>query len=118
MDKAQLLKSQILKQYRSVRQFAIHMGIPYSTLATVLDKGERGIESMAYSTILAMCEMLDIDPVDFESYSRHGKSQLTDQERRVLDYFSRLNEMGQQRALEDLEDYRNLEKYQKKEKSF
>lgn len=118
MDKAQMLKSQILEQYRSVRQFAISMDMPYSTLATALDKGDRGIESMAYGTVIAMCEKLDIDPVDFESYSKHGKSQLTDQERRVLDYYSRLNELGQARALENLEDYKNLDKYQKKTERF
>ncbi|MFW5631159.1 MAG: transcriptional regulator [Acetivibrio ethanolgignens] len=118
MDKAQMLKSQILEQYRSVRQFAISMDMPYSTLATALDKGNHGIESMAYRTVIAMCEKLDIDPVDFESYSKHGKSQLTDQERRVLDYYSRLNELGQVRALENLEDYKNLDKYRKKTEKF
>lgn len=114
MDRAQMLRSQILEQYRSVRQFAIAMDMPYSTLATALDKGDRGIETMAYGTVIAMCERLDIDPVDFQSYSKHGKHQLTEQERRVLDYYSRLNVHGQERALESLEDYKSLDKYRKK----
>lgn len=113
MDRAQMLKHQILGQYRSVRQFAITMDMPYSTLATALDKGDKGIESMAYGTVIAMCEKLDIDPVDFQSYSKHGKSQLTDTERRVLDYYSRLNRLAQERVVENLEDYQALEKYRR-----
>lgn len=111
MDRAQMLKSQILEQYRSVRQFAITMDMPYSTLATALDKGDRGIEAMAYGTVIAMCEKLDIDPVDFRPYATHGKSLLTEQERQVLDYYSHLNELGKKRALVNLEDYKALEKY-------
>ena len=44
MTKAEILKKEILTQYRSLRQFAIEMEIPYSTLVTAL---ERGIEGMA-----------------------------------------------------------------------
>ena len=47
MTKAEILKTEILTQYKSVRQFAIEMEIPYSTLVTALD---RGIEGMAYGT--------------------------------------------------------------------
>lgn len=36
MTKAQILKKEILSQYRSVRQFAMDMQIPYSTLVTAL----------------------------------------------------------------------------------
>ena len=53
MTKAEILKAEILKQYKSVRQFALEMGIPYSTLVTALD---RGIEGMAYGTVIRMCD--------------------------------------------------------------
>ena len=62
MTKAEILKQEILKQYKSVRQFAIEMGIPYSTLVTALD---RGIEGMAYGTVIRMCDKLSLNPVDF-----------------------------------------------------
>ncbi len=39
MTKAEILKREILSQYKSVRQFAIDMSIPYSTLVTALDRG-------------------------------------------------------------------------------
>ena len=62
MTKAEILKKEILRQYRSVRQFAMEMNIPYSTLVTAL---ERGIEGMAYGTVIKMCDKLSLNPVDF-----------------------------------------------------
>ena len=56
MTKAQILKKEILSQYRSVRQFAMDMQIPYSTLVTAL---ERGIDGMAYGTVIKMCNKLN-----------------------------------------------------------
>ena len=63
MTKAEILKREILRQYRSVRQFALEMNIPYSTLVTAL---ERGIEGMAYGTVIRMCDKLSLNPVDFK----------------------------------------------------
>ena len=63
MTKAEILKKEILRQYRSVRQFAMEMNIPYSTLVTAL---ERGIEGMAYGTVIKMCDKLSLNPVDLE----------------------------------------------------
>ena len=37
MTKAEILKRVILSQYKSVRQFAVEMDIPYSTLVTALE---------------------------------------------------------------------------------
>ena len=67
MTKAEILKQEILKQYKSVRQFAIDMEIPYSTLVTALD---RGIEGMAYGTVIRMCDKLSLNPVDFSSLEK------------------------------------------------
>ena len=58
MTKAEILKKEILRQYRSVRQFAMEMNIPYSTLVTAL---ERGIEGMAYGTVIKMCDKLSLN---------------------------------------------------------
>ena len=67
MTKAEILKKEILRQYRSVRQFAMEMNIPYSTLVTAL---ERGIEGMAYGTVIKMCDKLSLNPVDREVFLR------------------------------------------------
>ena len=58
MTKAEILKREILRQYRSIRQFALELNIPYSTLVTAL---ERGIEGMAYGTVIKMCDKLRSD---------------------------------------------------------
>ena len=67
MTKAEILKQEILKQYKSVRQFAIEMEIPYSTLVTALD---RGIEGMAYGTVIRICDRLSLNPVDFSTLEK------------------------------------------------
>ena len=50
MTKAEILKKEILRQYRSVRQFAMEMNIPYSTLVTALERGIEGERCISGST--------------------------------------------------------------------
>ena len=102
MTKAEILKKEILGQYRSVRQFAMEMGIPYSTLVTAL---ERGIEGMAYGTVIKMCDKLSLNPVDFSSL-----------ENRVMQYYMKLNQEGRDKILELMDDFVNIDKYKAKGK--
>ena len=108
MTKAEILKQEILKQYKSVRQFAIDMEIPYSTLVTALD---RGIEGMAYGTVIRMCDKLSLNPVDFSSLDKGEVLGEKILENRVMHYYIRLNKKGRKRILEMMEDYVQLEKY-------
>jgi hypothetical protein len=108
MTKAEILKAEILKQYKSVRQFAIDMEIPYSTLVTALD---RGIEGMAYGTVIRICDKLSLNPVDFSSLEKGevlGEKLL---ENRVMQYYIQLNKRGRKKILEMMEDYVQLDKY-------
>ena len=108
MTKAEILKAEILKQYKSVRQFAIDMEIPYSTLVTALD---RGIEGMAYGTVIRICDKLSLNPVDFSSLEKGevlGEKLL---ENRVMQYYIQLNKRGRKKILEMMEDYVQLHKY-------
>lgn len=108
MTKAEILKAEILKQYKSVRQFAIDMEIPYSTLVTALD---RGIEGMAYGTVIRICDKLSLNPVDFSSLEKGevlGEKLL---ENRVMHYYIQLNKRGRKKILEMMEDYVQLDKY-------
>ena len=108
MTKAEILKTEILKQYKSVRQFAIDMEIPYSTLVTALD---RGIEGMAYGTVIRICDKLSLNPVDFSSLEKGevlGEKLL---ENRVMQYYIQLNKRGRKKILEMMEDYVQLDKY-------
>ena len=108
MTKAEILKAEILKQYKSVRQFAIDMEIPYSTLVTALD---RGIEGMAYGTVIRIWDKLSLNPVDFSSLEKGevlGEKLL---ENRVMQYYIQLNKRGRKKILEMMEDYVQLDKY-------
>ena len=108
MTKAEILKQEILNQYKSVRQFAIDMEIPYSTLVTALD---RGIEGMAYGTVIRMCDKLSLNPVDFSTLEKGEVLGEKILENRVMQYYIRLNKKGRKRILEMMEDYVQLEKY-------
>ena len=97
MTKAEILKKEILRQYRSVRQFAMEMNIPYSTLVTAL---ERGIEGMAYGTVIKMCDKLSLNPVDFSSLERDASLGAQLLENRVMQNYVKLNQTGRDKILE------------------
>ena len=96
MTKAEILKKEILRQYRSVRQFAMEMNIPYSTLVTAL---ERGIEGMAYGTVIKMCDKLSLNPVDFSSLERDASLGAQLLENRVMQNYVKLNQTAWPAAL-------------------
>lgn len=108
MSKAELLKKEILIQFRSIRQFAIEMDIPYSTLVTALD---RGIDGMAYGTVIRICDRLSLNPVTFMSLNQ--KSSLDDQllESSVMQYYLKLNKKGREKVLGLMDDFVQIEKY-------
>jgi len=108
MTKAEILKQEILRQYKSVRQFALDMEIPYSTLVTALD---RGIEGMAYGTVIRMCDKLSLNPVDFSSLEKNEILGERILENRVMQYYVQLNKKGRKKILEMMEDFVQLEKY-------
>ena len=53
----QLIKSEIKKQYKSVRQFSEKSGIPYSTLSNALS---RGIGGTSYETVVKIYKILNL----------------------------------------------------------
>ena len=58
LDKiTQLIKKEIKKQYKSVRQFSEKSGIPYSTLSNALSKGVGGT---SYDTVIKICKLLNL----------------------------------------------------------
>lgn len=110
-DRAKKLKKAILAKFKSVRQFSIEMGIPYSTLVTALD---RGIEGMAYGTVIRMCERLEINPVDFTPLDKNVPVSEQLLQNRVMQYYVRLNDTGKERILELMDDFAQIKKYHKK----
>lgn len=110
MTKADILKKEILSQYRSLRQFAIEMEIPYSTLVTAL---ERGIEGMAYGTVIRMCDKLSLNPIDFTSLDRDTTISEQLLENRVMQCYVKLNAEGREKIMSIMADYTEIKKYRK-----
>lgn len=106
--KAEILKKEILRQFRSVRAFALEMEIPYSTLVTAL---ERGIEGMAYGTVIRMCDRLSLNPVDFTSLERDASLGAQLLENRVMLNYMKLNDDGRAKILDLMDDFAQIEKY-------
>lgn len=59
-----LIVDEVRKQYRSVRRFAIHLGIPQTTVASAL---KNGVGGTAYTTVVLMCKELDIKLVNYDT---------------------------------------------------
>ena len=113
MTKAEILKKEILKQYRSVRKFSLEMKIPYSTLVTAL---ERGIEGMAYGTVIKMCDKLNLNPVDFAPIEKDATLGAQILENRVMQNYMKLNLEGRDKILDLMEDFVQIDKYKAKGK--
>lgn len=114
MSKAEILKKEILRSHKSVRAFAIEMGIPYSTLVTGL---ERGVESMSYDTVMKICEKLSLNPLDFSALERDASLNAELLKEKVMVNYLKLNEEGREKILELMEDFSQLEKYKAAKKS-
>lgn len=108
MNKAEVLKVEILRQYKSVRQFALEMKIPYSTLVTALD---RGIGGMAYGTVIMICDKLNLNPVDFTSLEEGQDLGERIVENRVMRDYLKLNKVGRKKLLDYMGDLALLGKY-------
>ena len=52
-----LIRTEIKKQYKSVRKFSEKSGIPYSTLSNALSKG---IGGTSYDTVIKICNLLNL----------------------------------------------------------
>lgn len=82
----QLIHTEIKRQYKSVRQFSIEMGIPQTTLASALKKG---VDGTSYATIVRICDALDIK-VPTQSVPVH----MDDEVITLLQKLSTLDEKG------------------------
>ena len=81
-----LIKTEIKRQFRSVRQFSMYIGVPQSTIVTALQKG---IGGTSFETIMHVCDVLDIKPIPGESTVF-----LDGEKRELLDRYARLDAEG------------------------
>ena len=92
-----LIKTEIKKQFRSVRQFSMYIGVPQSTIITALQKGVGGT---SFETVMHMCKVLNIKPVPGDNpVFQDGEK------RELLDRYARLDDAGKKavRALAAIE---------------
>lgn len=84
------------------------LDIPYSTLSTALD---RGIDGMAYGTVVKMCNDLSISPIDFSPLENSSFVNEQIYENKIMQRFVRLNRRGRGKIVEMMDDYLELDKY-------
>ena len=92
-----LIKKEIKRQFRSVRQFSMYIGVPQSTIVTALQKG---IGGTSFETIMKICDVLDIKLVAGDS-----PIFLDGENRALLERYSRLDAEGKKavRAVAEIE---------------
>lgn len=61
MDRELMLRNLILDKYTSIRQFAIEIDVPYSTLMTLL---ARDIGGASFDIVIKICKKLELDPFE------------------------------------------------------
>jgi len=80
-----LIKSEIKRQFKSVRRFSAEVNIPQSTIISALRKG---ISGTAFDSVIKICNALDIKlSVNNGVFMDKEKSEL-------LNAFSQLDEIG------------------------
>ena len=72
MTKAEILKKEILTQYRSLRQFAIEMEIPYSTLNDIVNDKTK-LYTCKGITLYKLAKALNIPMEDLMEKSEYTK---------------------------------------------
>ena len=58
MNSNDLLKEEILQNYKSVRAFSLAINMPYTTIDNIL---KRGLEKAGVNTMITICQFLKID---------------------------------------------------------
>ncbi len=60
-EREQRLRNAILDRYKSIRQFALTVDVPYSSIMTGLSNG---ITGMSFDTVIKICRALGLDPFE------------------------------------------------------
>lgn len=108
MSVEEQLKQLILSNYKSVRAFTLETQLPYSTVDNIF---KRGIGGTAVTTVVKICDALNITVegitrghIEPRNSSVLSPSLLTLQQSALLSSFDQLNEEGQTKAVEYVED--------------
>jgi DNA-binding Xre family transcriptional regulator len=75
MNSSEYMNALIKKQYKSIRQFALAINVPYSTIKSGLNAG---IGGMAVDTVIKMCNALNIRVEDLKEFNNKVPDELTE----------------------------------------
>ena len=81
-----LVRDEITRQYRSVRQFAFAVDIPLSTINSALHNGVGG---SSFDTVMRICKILGI-----KAMSDDDALYLTDDTEKLLTQYAKLDDYG------------------------
>ena len=81
-----VVRDEISRQYRSVRQFAFAVDIPLSTINSALHNGVGG---SSFDTVMRICKILGINAM-----SDDAALYLTDDTERLLTQYAKLDDYG------------------------
>lgn len=117
MSVEEQLKQLILSNYKSVRAFTLETQLPYSTVDNIF---KRGIGGTAVTTVVKICDALNITVegitrghIEPRNSSVLSPSLFTLQQSALLSSFDQLNEEGQTKAVEYVEDLVLTGRYKK-----
>lgn len=102
MTREDFLKNEILKKYKSLRQFALDVGVAPSTITTILNSG---IGGTSIDTMFNICDKLDIKISKFHPNNNNST------------YDIGLNDAGIQKVNAYIEDLKNNPYYSNKNQS-
>lgn len=82
----EIVRTEIARQYKSVRQFAFAVNIPLSTINSAL---HNGIGGSSYDTVVQICKTLGI-----KATSDDNAFYMTEDTRRLLEQYGKLDNYG------------------------
>ncbi len=82
----ELMRTEIIRQYHSVRQFAFAAGIPLSTINSAL---HNGIGGSSFDTVVQICRTLGI-----KALSDDASFYLTEETQALLSQYAQLDDYG------------------------
>ncbi|MDT9336923.1 hypothetical protein P3F01_11120 [Clostridium perfringens] len=112
------LKELILTKYKSLREFTLKIGMPYSTFDTIL---KRGVDKANIINILKICNELDISAdklangiIEYNNVEKDTYSiNLSKEETTLLENYNKLNKFGKNKVINYTKDLIEMPKYQK-----
>ena len=80
------IKTEIKRQFKTVRSFSQQIGIPQTTISSIL---KNGVGGTGYDTIVKICKELNVQLVNYD-FPIH----IDDNSLKIIDIYNKLDERG------------------------